>query len=133
MKGYEILGDPVPLPSGMKRQSEEGKIDYLLVRDGPMFRRWATLLTNAVPKRGRRNWMKASGQEDLDRFMRGFGRHVEQWLNGEEDEDHAAAIIFNLNGAEYVKAVLAGESAKELPENELALRVATQQVTRGQG
>lgn len=103
---YEIKGDPVPLASGMKRQSEDGKVDYLLVRDGPMFKRWAWLLTNAIPKRGRRNWMNASTEEDLERFKRGFARHAEQWLDGEEDEDHAAAMIFNINGVEYVKARL---------------------------
>ena len=31
---------------------------------------------------------------------------MEQWLAGESDEDHAAAIIFNLNGAEHVRGRL---------------------------
>lgn len=90
----------------MKRQPEDGKIDYLLVRDGPMFKRWAELLTKAIPSRGRRNWMLAKGDEDLERFKRGAARHFEQWLNGEIDEDHAAACLFNINGAEHVKSLL---------------------------
>lgn len=103
---YEVRGDAIPLASGMNRESEDEKVDYLLVRDGPMFKRWAELLTRAIPKRGRRNWMLANSQEDLDRFKRGLCRHVEQWLDDEIDEDHAAAIIFNLNGAEHVKSLL---------------------------
>ena len=29
-----------------------------------------------------------------------------QWLEGDESEDHAAAVMFNLSGAEYVKQKL---------------------------
>jgi len=106
---YEVKGDPVTLASGMNRESEDGKIDYLLVRDGPMFKRWAELMTRAIPKRGRRNWMKANSEEDLERFRRSFARHAEQWLAGEDDEDHAAACIFNLNGAEHVREQLSSD------------------------
>lgn len=92
------------LDSGMNRESEDGKVDYTLLRDGPMFRRWAELLTAAIPVRGRRNWMLAEGDDDLARFRRSAARHFEQWLAGETDEDHAAALFFNVNGAEYVAA-----------------------------
>lgn len=101
---YVVKGDPVPTLSGVNRGSEDGKIDYLLVRDGPMLHRWAGLLTAAIPKRGRRNWMLAADTEDLERFRRGAARHFEQWLAGDTDEDHAAALFFNVNGAEYVAA-----------------------------
>lgn len=100
---FEIRGEAVTLPSGMNRAPEEGKTDYLLPRDGPMFKRWAEHLTRAVPVRGRRNWMNAQGDEDLERFKRAAARHFEQWLDGETDEDHVAAVFFNMNGAEYVR------------------------------
>lgn len=100
-----VKGDPVRRPSGMNRESEDGKIDYLLVRDGPMYRRWAELLTRAVENRGRRNWMLASGEDDLERFKRGAARHFEQWLAGEDDEDHAAALFFNVNGVERLRSI----------------------------
>jgi hypothetical protein len=29
-----------------------------------------------------------------------------QWFRGDSDEDHAAAVIFNINGFEYVKEKL---------------------------
>lgn len=93
----------VELPSGMVRSSTEGKINYLLVHDGPLLKRWARHLTNAVASKGKRNWMNAHSEDDLERFREGFARHSAQWLAGEVDEDHAAAIVFNLNGAEYVR------------------------------
>ena len=52
---------------------------------------------------GKRNWMKAREQEELDRFKESALRHFLQWYDGDTDEDHAAATIFNMNGAEYVK------------------------------
>lgn len=108
---FEVKGEPVTAPSGVNRGSEDGKVDYLLVYDGPMLQRWAELLTRAIPVRGRRNWMRAHGDEDLERFKRGAARHFKQWLDSldgvEDGEDHAAAIFFNVNGAEYVKRQLA--------------------------
>ncbi len=89
--------------SGMVRDVTTNKIDHLLVRDGPMLRRWAVHLTNGAKKYDKRNWMKAAGEEELYRFRESAIRHFEQWLAGETDEDHAAAVFFNINGAEYVK------------------------------
>ncbi len=93
--------------SGMVRDTAEDKIDYLLLRDGPMFKRWAKHLTEGAKKYSKRNWMLASGEPELERFRESALRHFEQWLGGEVDEDHAAAVFFNINGAEYVKSRLA--------------------------
>lgn len=90
--------------SGMRRDVEDGKPDYTLVRDGPMFERYAAHLTKGAEKYGRRNWQLASSQEEYERFMRSAARHFEQWLHGDRDEDHAAAVFFNINAAEYVRA-----------------------------
>lgn len=87
----------------MVRDITEGKIDFLLVRDGPMLLRWATHLTNGAKKYAKRNWMQANGEEELERFKESAARHFEQWLRGDVDEDHAAAVLFNINGAEYTK------------------------------
>lgn len=89
---------------GMVRDITEGKIDYSLIRDGVMYKRWASHLTKGAIKYNKRNWMKASGQEEYDRFKESACRHFEQWLNGDKDEDHAAAVFFNINGAEYVSS-----------------------------
>jgi hypothetical protein len=89
--------------SGMVRDTTAGKMDYTLVLDGPMFQRWAELLDRGAVKYAKRNWMKANGHEEMDRFKESAFRHFVQWLRGDTDEDHAAAVIFNLNGYEYVK------------------------------
>ena len=95
-------GERKQFDSGMVRDTTRDKVDYLLVRDGPMYERWARHMTLGAAKYSKRNWMKADGQEDLTRFQESAIRHFEQWLKGETDEDHAAAVFFNINGAEYV-------------------------------
>lgn len=89
--------------SGMVRDVATDKIDYSLVLDGPMFERWAVHLTKGAKKYSARNWMLAAGQEEYDRFRQSALRHFLQWYRSETDEDHAAAVYFNINGAEYVK------------------------------
>jgi hypothetical protein len=89
--------------SGMVRDTEDGKLDYSLIFDGPMLKRWAAHLTKGAVKYSPRNWMKASGPEEEERFRRSLLRHLVAYLDGETDEDHAAAIFFNVNGIEYVR------------------------------
>jgi len=89
--------------SGMVRDVADGKIDYTLVFDGPMFERWAEHLDKGAKKYDKRNWMLAAGDEERERFRESALRHFLQWFRGETDEDHAAAVFFNINGAEYVK------------------------------
>ena len=95
-------GERQQFESGMVRDVTTDKTDYLLLRDGPMFKRWAEHLTKGAAKYTKRNWMLAAGQEEYDRFRESAARHFEQWLAGETDEDHASAIFFGINGAEYV-------------------------------
>ncbi len=89
--------------SGMVRDTQEGKTNYLLIRTGVMFRRWAEHLTKGADKYGPDNWLLADSQEELDRFRQSAARHFEQWLDGDRDEDHAAAVFFNIDAAEYVQ------------------------------
>jgi len=89
--------------SGMVRDTADDKLDPSLVKDGPMYKRWVTHLTLGAKKYAARNWMKASGQAEYDRFRQSAQRHFDQWFDGETDEDHAAAVFFNINGAEYVR------------------------------
>src|SRR3990167_11259897 len=92
--------------SGMVRDTTEGKTDYMLAFDGPMFKRWAEHLTKGAKKYEKRNWMKAQGQAELDHAMESLGHHFIQYLDGDKDEDHAAAIFFNINLIEYIKEKL---------------------------
>lgn len=88
--------------TGMQRDTNEGKARYDLVLDGPMFKRWAEQLRKGAEKYSERNWMQARTEDELQRFRESAVRHFFQWLNGDTDEDHAAATFFNINGAEYV-------------------------------
>lgn len=100
-------GQRLDFESGMVRDVEEGKADFTLIRRGPMLRRWAEHMTKGAVKYGRHNWTLACSQDELERFERSAARHFEQWIDGERDEDHAAAVVFNLNAAEYVRGRLA--------------------------
>lgn len=94
-------GERIQFASGMQRDVTEDKINWSLVADGPMLKRYAIHLTNGAKKYAVRNWMQANGQEELDRFRESAFRHFMQWYFGDTDEDHAAAIVFNINGALY--------------------------------
>lgn len=101
-------GDRQLFTSGMVRDTTNGKPNYLKVFDGPMLERWATHLTKGALKYpdiaiGVANWTLASGEAELQRAKESATRHFFQWLRGDKDEDHAAALYFNVNLAEYVK------------------------------
>lgn len=89
-------------PSGYVRDTQKGKPRFdLLLADGVPYRhqfltRFAELLARGAEKYGDRNWEKANDEESLDRFQSSAFRHLMQWMNGETDEDHAAAVAFNL-------------------------------------
>ena len=101
---------------GMVRDTTEGKIDYARVLDGPMFKRWAEHLTKGCEKYpdvepGVPNWTLAKGKAEYERFRKSALRHFIQWWDGSTDEDHAAAVLFNINGAEFLKAKKESEEA----------------------
>jgi dATP/dGTP diphosphohydrolase len=96
-------GKRAEFSGGMVRDIADDKIDYTLITDGPMFKRWAVHLTNGAKKYAKRNWMKAEGDVEMARFKESAFRHFMQWYYGEVDEDHASAVYFNINGFEYVK------------------------------
>jgi hypothetical protein len=96
--------------SGMRRDTQDGKPRYDLViplsMKTNMLRRWAELMARGMDKYGYRNWELANSQEELIRFKASAFRHFIQWFQNEEDEDHAAAVLFNIQAAEYVKEKL---------------------------
>lgn len=95
--------------SGMVRDTDEGKARFdLLVPLGvpyeeQMLTRFANLMARGALKYEARNWEKATGTEELARFKSSAFRHFMQWLTGETDEDHAAAVWFNMDAAEATK------------------------------
>jgi len=89
--------------SGMHRDNQESKTKWHLVAPGPMLKRWAELMTRGAIKYDDNNWLKANSPEEQARFKESAFRHFMQWYYGiDTNEDHAAAIYFNVNGYEYV-------------------------------
>lgn len=114
-------------PSGMRRDTQEGKPRYDLI-DRAFLRRWANLMARGAEKYGEENWRLAETEEELRRFKASALRHMMQWLDELENpprpewvededldeggywynpaEDHAAAVAFNVAAAEMVKGKL---------------------------
>lgn len=108
-------GQRATFNSGMMRDVEEDKLMFHAVMDGPMFGRWVALLTRGKkkypddPETGEANWTKANSIVEWLRFRKSLFRHFILYFIGCTDEDHGAAIIFNLNGAEYVDPLVSNE------------------------
>jgi hypothetical protein len=95
--------------TGMVRDISAGKPRYDLISpltlplEKTMTYRHAMLMARGAEKYGDRNWEKARTDEEYARFKQSAYRHFLQWFHGEDDEDHAAAVYFNIAGAEYVQ------------------------------
>lgn len=113
-RDYRTLdsGERQEFSSGMKRDTSTGKIEWALIvpevnYGKPMVQRWAELMTRGAQKYEKRNWELAESDDEYQRFRESAFRHFFQWYLGETDEDHAAAVFFNIQGAEYVKDKIA--------------------------
>lgn len=115
-------GKRVDFESGMRRDTDENKPRYDLIYM-PMLTRWAELMARGAEKYGERNWELANSEEEMNRFKASAWRHFVQWQNGEDDEDHASAILFNVSAYEYVKD-------KRLKENPIYSRIKRKGVKR---
>jgi hypothetical protein len=95
--------------SGMVRDTDDGKARFELLLplgvpyDQQFLVRVAELLARGAQKYDDRNWEKAQGEAEMERFKSSALRHLMQWAAGETDEDHAAAVVFNLLGYETTK------------------------------
>ena len=105
--------------SNMVRDTDENKPRFDLLmpkivpyKDQPLTR-FAELMARGAQKYTERNWELAEGVEELERFKASALRHLLQWYNNEQDEDHMAAVMFNLTGAEYVKWKLKNTNSKK--------------------
>jgi len=86
----------------MRRDTDEGKPRYDLI-DEPFLTRLAQLMARGAIKYGEENWRLANSEAELKRFQASGFRHFIQWLRGDDDEDHMAAVAYNLMACEYVK------------------------------
>ena len=101
--------------SGMRRDTQEGKPNFalLMAKELPykeqLITRWAELMARGAEKYGERNWEQANSKEELERFKSSAFRHFMQFISDEDDEDHIAATMFNLNAVVTVQHKLKGE------------------------
>src|SRR5438309_86646 len=102
-------GERIEFSTGMVRDTESNKprFDLMHPRGVPyseqMLTRVATHLSRGAQKYEERNWEKANTQAELDRTISSLTRHLEQYITGETDEDHAAAVITNVLFAETIR------------------------------
>ena len=88
--------------SGMRRDTQEGKAHFTLLMplgvpyDAQFLTRVAQLMTRGMQKYGWRNWELADSDVELERFKGSALRHLMQYIAGETDEDHAAAVVVHL-------------------------------------
>ncbi|HET6916699.1 MAG TPA: dATP/dGTP diphosphohydrolase domain-containing protein [Acidimicrobiales bacterium] len=107
-------GERVDYPSGMRRDVDTGKPRYDLIPRF-MLKRLAELYARGAAKYGEDNYTLADSEEELKRFKASAFRHFIQWLDGERDEDHGAAVFFNIAAAEMTEQkVRANEDLKLL-------------------
>lgn len=102
--GFRIKdsGERTQFDSGMQRDISTDKPRYDLIWQ-PGIKRLADHMGKGAKKYTAHNWLKANGQAELDRFKESAERHLQDWKEGKRDEDHMAAVIFNLFGAEMVR------------------------------
>lgn len=92
--------------SGMVRDTQQGKprFDLLMVESVPyghqFLTRLAALAARGAVKYGERNFERADSEEEIGRFKASAFRHFVQWMAGETDEDHGAAVAWNILAAE---------------------------------
>jgi hypothetical protein len=125
-------GERVGFDSGMVRDTEEGKPrmdlcvvscmpyeEQLIVRYGMLRARGAAKYCETYTDI---NCEKAESEDELARYRSSAARHFFQWMCGEEDEDHAAAVLFNLDMHGMVKWKLKVK-ADELEERKVAQEI----------
>lgn len=98
-------GERQQFVTGMVRDTQKGKARFDLCYK-PLLWRWAELMARGAEKYGDNNWMKAATEEELQRFKASAERHLQQFLRGDVDEDHAAAVLFNIGGILHVQEQL---------------------------
>tara|TARA_B100002019_G_scaffold211543_1_gene184368 strand:- start:892 stop:1296 length:405 start_codon:yes stop_codon:yes gene_type:complete len=85
--------------TGAQRDTDEGKLRMSLIPHDELKRVMKRYLDGAE-KYGENNWMKGM---PLSVFYDCAHRHLEAWWRGENTEDHAAAVVWNMLCAMYTE------------------------------
>jgi hypothetical protein len=94
-------GKRIKFKSGFQRDTNDDKVRYDLIPH-EMTTRLAELMTRGAIKYDSNNWRKAKTEEEINRFKESAYRHFIQWFRGDNDEDHASAVTFNINCYEWL-------------------------------
>ena len=78
--------------TGAQRDTSDGKLRMSLVPQQELKRVMKRYL-NGAEKYGENNWMQGM---PLSVYYDCAHRHMEAWWRGEKDEDHAAAVVWNM-------------------------------------
>lgn len=107
-------------PNGFTREPDNGRRDmtWLFEIDGlelvprELFERMARHYAAGAAKYSADNWRGGTRPEDLARYRRSLVRHLFAWMRRESDEDHAAAVIWNIITYEINHAAAVDEWTK---------------------
>lgn len=100
-------GQRTEYSNGMIREVADKPAFHLLFPKGipyeeQILTRFAELMRKGAKKYAPRNWELGVGEDELERAKESELRHMVQYISGEDDEDHAAAVFFNIMQAEYI-------------------------------
>lgn len=86
--------------TGAQRDTDRGKMRMSLIPQQELKRVMKRFLDGAE-KYGENNWMKGM---PLSVYYDCAHRHMEAWWRGDDKEDHAAAVVWNMLCAMYAEA-----------------------------
>ena len=102
--------------TGSVRDTNKGKPRYDLITPIALYR-LAIHYANGSVKYGDRNWEKG---QPLSRYIESTERHLQKMKIGLQDEDHEAAIIWNIMAFIHTKTMIEGgalpKELNDLPE-----------------
>lgn len=105
----KFSGEKRRYDSGMTREEKGDRPRFALLvptnvpYEHTMVYRDAMLLARGAENHGARNAELAKTQEELEDFVESAARHFFAWVNGKKDEDHAAAVRWNVRQYEETK------------------------------
>ena len=91
--------------SGAQRDTGDGKLRMSLLPQQELKRVLKRYLDGAE-KYGENNWTKGM---PMSVYFDSIHRHLNQWWEGDESEDHAAAVVWNMLCAMYTERKGSGD------------------------
>ena len=103
---------------GVQRDTRDGKTLYTLMfpkgvpLEEQLIHQVAELYTRGAEKYGDRNWENSRAEDTLEHHREALWRHFMKFFMGVQDgEDHAAAVVWNINAIEQTQRNLKADSS----------------------